>query len=99
MQFGRWNWDTLSNPQARGFVWGAGTAMAAYYFWPSVTRVVRPVTKGAIRGAMVAGDRFRYAMARTREGLEDIFAEAQFDRMRDAADPAGDSTPDLTPSI
>lgn len=89
MRFGRARWmgDMWGEPQTRGFLWGAGTALAAYFLWPAVREAVRPATRGVIRGAMVAGDRFRYAMATAREGLEDVVAEAQFDRMRDVMEP------------
>lgn len=79
-----WSGEMLEQPQTRGFLWGVGTAMAAYFLWPAMKEAVRPATKGVVRGAMAAGDRFRYAMANAREGLEDIMAEAQFERMRDA---------------
>lgn len=75
--------DWMGQPQTRGFLWGAGTAMAAYFLWPAMREAVRPATKGVVRGAMAAGDRFRYAFSGARESLEDIVAEAQFDRMRD----------------
>ncbi|HEY3366985.1 MAG TPA: hypothetical protein VGK74_18185 [Symbiobacteriaceae bacterium] len=57
--------------------------MTAYFLWPAVKEAVRPATKGMVRGAMVAGDRFRYAMSGAKEGLEDLVAEAQFERARD----------------
>lgn len=79
--------DVLQEPKSRGFLWGAGAAAAAYVLWPAVREAVRPCAKGMVRGAMVAGDRFRYAMAGAREGLEDVIAEAQFERMRDVAGP------------
>lgn len=79
-----WMREMTGQPQTRGFVWGVGTAVAAYFLWPAVREVVRPATRGVVRGAMVAGDRFRYAMANAREGIEDVVAEAQFDRMREA---------------
>lgn len=79
--------ETLGRPQTRGFLWGVGATMAAYFVLPAVREVIRPAAKGVVRGAMVAGDRFRYAVSGAREGLEDIVAEAQFDRMRDTADP------------
>jgi hypothetical protein len=87
-----WSRDLLGQPQARGFMWGAGTAMAAYFIWPAVKEAIRPATKGVVRGAMAAGDRFRSAMAGAREGVEDLVAEAQFERMRDGfADQVEDS--------
>lgn len=86
MRLGRPGWmtDMWGEPQTRGFLWGVGTAMAAYFVWPAVREAVRPATKGVVRGAMAAGDRFRYAMSGAREGLEDVIAEAQFERMKDA---------------
>lgn len=86
MRFGRsgWSKDIWGQPQTRGFIWGAGTAMAAYFLWPAVKEAVRPATKGVVRGAMTAGDRFRYAMSGAKERLEDVIAEAQFERLRDA---------------
>lgn len=79
--------DMFRETQTRGFLWGVGTTMAVMYFWPGIRGVARPAAKGVVRGAMAAGDRFRYAMATAREGVEDLVAEAQFERMRSAADP------------
>ena len=76
--------DMWGRPQTRGFLWGVGAAMAGYFLWPAIKEAVRPATKGVVRGAMVAGEKFRYAMGNAREGIEDVVAEAQFERMRDA---------------
>lgn len=86
MRFGRSGWmsDIWGEPQTRGFMWGVGAAMAGYFLWPAVKEAVRPATKGVVRGAMTAGDRFRYAMSGAKERIEDVIAEAQFERMRDA---------------
>lgn len=82
-----WLGDVLGETQNRGFLWGLGTAAAAYYLWPTVQGVFRPAAKNVIRGTMAAGERFRYTMTRAKEALEDVMAEAQFERMRDVAGP------------
>jgi hypothetical protein len=96
MRFGRPGFlrETLRSPQTRGFIWGFGAATAAYFLLPAIKEAVRPTAKGVVRGAMVAGDRFRSAMAGAREGLEDIVAEAQYDRMRGMAEPDLDASVD-----
>lgn len=102
MRFGRTRWmrEMFGEPQTRGFLWGAGAALAAYFLWPAVREAVRPCAKGVIRGAMVAGDRFRYALATAREGVEDVIAEAQFERLRGAAAPeAADGAPGEVPDL
>ena len=89
MRIGRSGWmaDVISEPKGRGFLWGAATVTAAYFLWPTVQGVFRPTAKSMVRGTLAAGDRFRYTVSRAKEALEDVIAEAQFERARDAVAP------------
>lgn len=82
-----WMGEILGESYNRGFVWGIGAAVAAYFLWPAVQGAFRPAAKNVIRGTMAAGDRFRDTAVRAKEALEDVIAEAQFERVRDVVGP------------
>lgn len=84
----------LDSPGARNFGLGVGAAMLGYLLWPVARRAVRPVFKGAIKGALLLGDRVQELAARAREGLEDLVAEAQFERVREGMGPEAGAAPD-----
>lgn len=46
---------------------------------PHVTKLLRPVAREAVKGAMLVGNQLRRTAAEVREDLEDIAAEAAMD--------------------
>lgn len=76
MRFGRWN-ELMSGPQARGFMWGVGAAMAASFLVPAVRKAVFPAPRAVTRGSVVAGERYAHALANAREGVVDVVDEGQ----------------------
>lgn len=50
---------------------------AAVVAGPTLARISRPAIKGAIKGYMAVSDRVRVASEETREGLQDVVAEAK----------------------
>ena len=79
--------NLLQSREAKGFGLGVGAAVLGFLFWPVIKRSARPVTKVVVAGAMAAGDRVRTAVAELKEGLEDVVAEAQFERMKESMEP------------
>ena len=83
----------LGSPGARNFGLGVGAAVLGYLLWPMARQAVRPVVKGAVKGALLLGDRVQELTARAREEMEDLVAEAQFERVRDGMAPEAGTAP------
>ena len=84
--------NLLRSREAKGFGLGVGAAVLGFLFWPVIKRSARPVTKVVVAGAMAVGDRARTAVAELKEGLEDVVAEAQFERMKESMEPGETGT-------
>lgn len=73
----------------RGVLWGAGLTALALLLLPQARRAFRPLAVAAARCAMDLVDGVREAVSGAQEGLEDIVAEAQFQRLQAAVEAAG----------
>ncbi|MBC7325258.1 MAG: DUF5132 domain-containing protein [Moorella sp. (in: Bacteria)] len=62
-------------------------ALATLLALPSVREKVRPLLKKTIAEALELGERGKAALARLGEDLEDIVAEAQFNRLKESLEP------------
>ena len=60
-----------------GMLIGVGAAIAAPVILPAAAAVVRPLAKGLIWGYFAATDKFKEAVAETREQMNDLVAEAK----------------------
>lgn len=69
-----WMRDLTSQPKTRGFLWGVGAAVTAYFVWPAFREAVRPSRQTS---AMMAGEQFRDAYGSARGSVDDLMAEAQ----------------------
>lgn len=58
----------------RIFAFSLGVVLA-----PHVSQLLKPVTREAVKGAMLIGNQLRRTAAEVREDLEDIAAEAAMD--------------------
>ncbi|WP_018131182.1 DUF5132 domain-containing protein [Effusibacillus pohliae] len=67
-------------------VTGIALALAAPVVLPIAKNVLRPLAVIGIRGAEELVNRAKYAVQITREEMEDIIAEAQFERMKKQLD-------------
>lgn len=68
----------------RGFSLGLGAAVLGFLLVPATRKALRPVLVAGLRGLMDLADQAKVSLATAREELEDIVAEAQFERLRQA---------------
>lgn len=81
--------DLFSSEKLQGFIWGVGAATLLMLVLPSTKEKLRPFAVSAAKGALDLADRLKSVVAEAGEGLQDILAEAQFNRFREAAEPGG----------
>ncbi|WP_042205907.1 hypothetical protein [Paenibacillus durus] len=65
---------------------GTALAFAASTLWPIVKNTLKPLAATGMQGAAGLTERIQYAMQIARDEMEDIVAEAQFERMRKKLD-------------
>jgi hypothetical protein len=64
---------------------GVGVALVAPALLPAVGAVIRPVTKGLIKGGLYVADTLQEMVAESGEQLSDIVAEVRAERAAAAA--------------
>lgn len=67
----------LDQPQVRSFLWGAGAAWAAALLWPAIRPMVRPLAIRTAAAVIQFADQTLAAVARAKEDIEDVVAEAR----------------------
>lgn len=77
----------LSSEQMQGFVWGLGAATVLMMVMPAAKQTLRPFAVTTVKGAMDLIDHVKTLFGEAGEGLQDIIAEAQFERVKGAAAP------------
>jgi hypothetical protein len=77
----------LSSEQLQGFVWGLGAAAVLMMVMPAAKQSLRPFAVTTVKGAMDLMDQVKTLFGEAGEGLQDIIAEAQFERVKGAAAP------------
>lgn len=65
---------------------GATLAFAASTLWPILKNSLKPLAETGIQGTAGLTNRIQYALQVARDEIEDIVAEAQFERMRKQLD-------------
>ncbi|BCG58302.1 DUF5132 domain-containing protein [Paenibacillus sp. URB8-2] len=65
---------------------GTALAFAASTLWPIVKNTLKPLAETGTQGATGLTGRIQYALQIARDEIEDIVAEAQFERMRKQLD-------------
>lgn len=65
---------------------GTALAFAASALWPIVKNTLKPLAAAGTTGAAGLTDRVQYAVQVARDEIEDIVAEAQFERMKKKLD-------------
>jgi hypothetical protein len=70
-----------------GLVWGTGFGVAMLAV-RSLRGGLRPIVKGTMRGAVVAGDWVRSATEESRETLQDLYHEARAEQQDEAGEEA-----------
>lgn len=74
----------MSSDQLQGFLLGVGAATILMMVLPSAKQSLRPLAVSAVKGAMDVVDRFKTVLGEAGEGLQDLVAEAQFERLKEA---------------
>jgi hypothetical protein len=69
--------DLLKNDTAKGAAIGAGVFAVAVLAVPVLFRAAKPLVRGAVKTALLAGEKAREAFAEAGEALEDVVAEVQ----------------------
>ena len=69
-----------------GIVTGVGLALAASVLLPAAKRVARPLAIAGVQGAVALRDQVKSGVSYIKEEVEDIVAEAQFERLRNSID-------------
>lgn len=77
----------MSNEQLQGFLWGMGAATLLLMLMPSAKEKLRPLAVSAMKGSLDLVDQVKGMFAGAGEDLQDLLAEVQFERMKEAADP------------
>lgn len=80
----------VSAEKLQGFLWGMGAATLLLTVLPSAGKSLRPLAVSTLKGAMDLADQIRGLVAEAGEGLQDLVAEVQAERLREAADPGLD---------
>jgi hypothetical protein len=86
---GSWRYrinSALASPEGRGFKWGVGSALLLLFLLPSLGKSLRPITKWAVGESMELTDKIQKMAATVKEDIEDLVAEAQFDREKRVLD-------------
>jgi len=79
-------YELMNSREGRGFKWGLSTAILALVFLPSVAKSLKPVTKWALKETMEVSERVQGIISNLKEDVEDILAEAQFERSKNMID-------------
>jgi hypothetical protein len=78
--------QALNSKEGQWFKWGIGTALLVVLLFPSLARSLRPLTKWVAKEAMEVSDRAQSVFSGLKEDVEDILAEAQFERAKKTID-------------
>lgn len=69
-----------------GIVTGVGLALAASVLVPAARRIAKPLAIAGMQGAVVLRDQVKSGVTYLKEEMEDIVAEAQFERLKNSID-------------
>ena len=91
--------ELMNSREGRGFKWGLSTAILALVFLPSVAKSLKPVTKWALKETMEVSERMQGIISNLKEDVEDILAEAQFERSKNVIDDEIRNEGESVPSV
>lgn len=77
----------MTPEQLQGFIWGVGAAALLLMVLPTAKQALRPFAVTTVKGGMDLVDRFKGLFGEAGEGLQDLIAEAQLERFKEAAGP------------
>lgn len=76
----------LRNIDRRSFFWGAGAALLASAVLPTLSGTLKPLASKAVEGMMDLSEKAQGIIGQAKEEIEDIVAEAKFNKFRDSID-------------
>lgn len=71
------------SPEGKAFMWGAGAAILGIMLLPSAKKGARPILSKAVQGGLILSEQIQEVVANAREGLQDIVAEAHFEKLQE----------------
>lgn len=83
----------MSSEQLQGFLWGMGAATLLIMLMPTAKEKLRPLAVSTMKGALDLADQVKALFGGAGEDLQDLLAEVQFERLKEAADPANKGGP------
>lgn len=78
--------ELMNSREGRGFKWGMSTAFLSMLFLPAMAKSLRPITKWAVKEAMEISEKVQGIVSNLKEDVEDIVAEAQFEKAKNTID-------------
>jgi hypothetical protein len=73
-------------PSVEGVVTGIGLTLAASVLLPVVKQVARPLAEAGLQSATLLASQVKSGVSYLKEEIEDIVAEAQFERLKKSID-------------
>lgn len=83
----------LSSEQMQGFIWGLGVATLLLMVLPGAKKTLRPFAVSVVKGALDLAEQVKGLFGEAGEGLSDLIAEAQFERVKNATGPGAAPPP------
>lgn len=81
----------MSPEQLRGFIWGVGAAALLLMVLPTAKQSLRPFAVATLKRGIDLFDQVKSSLGEAGEGLQDLLAEVQFERMKEAAGPGDEA--------
>lgn len=76
----------LTKGNTKSFAYGAGLAILGMLLFPTVKEGLRPVMEKTVRGFMDLTERAQGLVSSVKEDMEDLVAEAEFERLKQSID-------------
>ncbi|KEO82218.1 hypothetical protein [Tumebacillus flagellatus] len=74
------------NPTPEGIVTGIGLTLATAVLFPVLREIAKPIAAAGVQSASSLSHQLKSGVAYVREEIEDIVAEAQWERMKKSID-------------
>ncbi|GMB02235.1 hypothetical protein [Pelosinus sp. IPA-1] len=78
----------LKNPSNKNFVYGVGVALLGALLFPTLKESLHPVAMKAMQGVKDLSDQAQGLLSGVREDIEDLVAEAEFEKLKSSIDSA-----------
>ena len=78
----------LSNPGNKNFAYGVGVALVGAMLFPTLKESLHPVVMKAMQGVKDLSEQAQGLLGGVKEDIEDLVAEAQFEKLKNSIDSA-----------